>query len=52
MPLTRKGASVMGSMMETYKDPKKAKKVFYSMVNSGKLKGAHKKKIKRKSMMG
>lgn len=50
MPLTRKGESIMGSMMKSYKNPKKAKRVFYSMVNSGKLKGVH--KIKRKSAMG
>lgn len=35
----------MAKMMDTYKHKggaKKAKSVFYAMVNSGKLKGAHK----------
>lgn len=49
MPMTEKGDKVMASMMRTYKNPKKAKKVFYSMANSGKLKGVH--KLKRKSAM-
>ncbi len=39
MPLTAKGQTVLASMMKTYKDKKKAKSVFYAMINSGKLKG-------------
>lgn len=42
MPLTKKGESIMASMMKTYHNEKKAKSVFYAMVNAGKLKGVHK----------
>jgi len=45
MPLTEKGQKVLSSMMHTYRNKggaKKAKSVFYAMINSGKLKGAHK----------
>jgi len=42
MPLTAKGAEVMASMVKTYGSKKKAKRIFYSMVNAGKLKGVHK----------
>lgn len=49
MPLTKKGKKIMASMMETYHSPKKAKEVFYSSINAGKIKGAEKKrKHKRK----
>lgn len=42
MPLTKKGKKIMRSMRLTYKDPKKAKEVFYASANSGKIKGVHK----------
>ncbi len=38
-PLNKKGKEIMQSMHETYKDPKKAKSVFYASVNAGKIKG-------------
>lgn len=42
MPLTKKGQSILSSMMGTYPTAKKAKSVFYAMINAGKLKGVHK----------
>lgn len=48
MPLTAKGKKVMRSMTKQY-GAKKAKEVFYSMVNSGKLTGVEGKKKKHKS---
>jgi len=42
MPLTPKGESILRSMVGTYKSTKKAKSVFYALINSGKLKGVHK----------
>ena len=44
MPLSKKGKKIMGAMQETYKDPKKAKSVFYASKNAGKIKGVEKKK--------
>jgi len=41
MPLTDKGKSILRSMVKTYDGMKKAKSVFYAMVNAGKLKGVH-----------
>ena len=43
MPLTKKGTKVMREMKKEY-GKEKAEKVFYAMINKGKLKGAHKKK--------
>ena len=40
MPLTDKGQKILTSMGKTYKDPKKAKSVFYASINAGKIKGA------------
>ena len=40
MPLTDKGRKILTSMGKTYKNPKKAKSVFYASINSGKIKGA------------
>lgn len=37
MPLKKEWKKVMASMMKTYKSPKKAKNVFYAMINAGKL---------------
>lgn len=50
MPLSKEGKKIMSNMKKTYKDPKKAKQVFYAMENSWKL---PKKAIKesRKSRM-
>lgn len=50
MPLTKKGDKIMKSMAKTYGE-KKAKNVFYAMINEGKLKGveASKKKKKKRS---
>lgn len=45
MPLTPKGEKILASMKKTYRSKggtKKAKSVFYAMINSGKLKGVHK----------
>jgi len=39
MPLNPKGKKIMSSMQKTYKDPKKAKSVFYASKNAGKIKG-------------
>ena len=47
MPLTSKGQTVLSHMMSTYAKKggeKKAKSVFYAMINSGKLKGMEGKK--------
>lgn len=44
MPLNTKGKKIMSSMRKTYKDPKKAKNVFYASKNAGKIKGVEKKK--------
>jgi len=46
MPLSKKGVKIMSSMRKTYKDPKKAKSVFYASKNAGKIKGVEKKKGK------
>ena len=42
MPLTKKGKEIMVSMKQTYKDPAKAKEVFYASANKGIIKGVHK----------
>lgn len=42
MPLTDKGKKIMKAMKKTYGD-KKAKQVFYAMINEKKLKGVEKK---------
>ncbi len=45
MPLTSKGQTVLGHMMQTYAKKggeKKAKSVFYAMINAGKLHGMEK----------
>lgn len=50
-PLTAKGNKVLRSMTKTY-GAKKAKNVFYAMINEGKLKGVEgksKKKTKKKT---
>lgn len=44
MPLSHKGKSILAEMVEHYKSKKKAKNVFYAMINSGKLKGVEKHK--------
>lgn len=44
MPLSAKGETILSNMMRSYRNKggaKKAKSVFYAMVNSGKLKGVH-----------
>lgn len=52
MPLTKTGAKVMKSMISTYKTPKKAKWVFYAMINMWKLKKKDmEKKMWKKHMM-
>lgn len=45
MPLSKVGDKIMAKMEKTYKDPKKAKQVFYAMENAGKL---TKKALKKK----
>lgn len=49
MPLTAKGAKILKNMRKTYKSDKKAKQVFYSMINEGKVTGAESGKKKRKT---
>ena len=44
MPLNAKGKKIMKAMEKQY-GKEKAKKVFYSMENSGKLKGVARKKV-------
>jgi hypothetical protein len=41
MPVTKKGAKILRNMTKRY-GRKKAKQVFYSSINAGKLKGVHK----------
>ena len=40
MPLTKKGESIMRTMMKQY-GAKKAKSVFYASANKGTIKGVH-----------
>lgn len=47
MPLTPKGKKVKKAMTKTY-GPKKGKQVFYASINKGTVKGAEKKKGKKK----
>lgn len=42
MPLSRKGRSILASMVKTYGSAKKAKQVLYSSINAGKIRGAEK----------
>jgi len=46
-PLTKKGTKILNSMRKSYGT--KAEEVFYASVNSGKIKGVHKKKKIKKS---
>lgn len=46
MPLTAKGKKIMKSMKKQY-GTDKAKKVFYAMINEGKLKGVEGRKKKK-----
>lgn len=49
MPLTPKGNKILGRMKEQY-GAKKAKQVFYAMIEEGKITGAEppKKKVRKK----
>lgn len=47
MPLTTKGTKIKKAMTKTY-GPKKGKRVFYASINKGTVKGAEKKKGKKK----
>lgn len=47
MPLTAKGSKIMKRMKDQY-GSKKAKEVFYAMVNEGKLTGVEETKKKKK----
>lgn len=51
MPLTSKGKKIMKNMIETY-GKKKAKEVFYAMINEGKLKGVEEKKVRPMRSLG
>lgn len=44
MPLTKKGKKILHSMQSSYGDKKRGTSVFYASLNTGKIKGAHKKK--------
>lgn len=46
MPLTKKGKSIMRSMLEEY-GKKKGKQVFYASANKGTIKGVHKPKASK-----
>ena len=48
MPLTAKGKEIMASMVKSYGSVKKAKEVFYSSKNAGKIKGVDRPRKKRK----
>jgi hypothetical protein len=41
MPLTKKGETILGKMMQEY-GAKKGKSVFYASINKGTVKGAEK----------
>lgn len=47
MPLTKKGKKILKNMEKTY-SKKKAKQVFYAMINEGKLTGVEGKKKRKK----
>lgn len=47
MPLTEKGKKVKRAMRKQY-GPEKADEVFYASINKGKIKGAEKKRKKKK----
>lgn len=47
MPLTKKGKTIMKSMVAEY-GPKKAKNVFYASVNKGRIKGIDYRRTARK----
>lgn len=47
MPLTKKGTKIKKSMAKTY-GVKKGKQVLYASINKGTVKGAEKKKGKKK----
>ena len=47
MPLTTKGKKIKKTMAKTY-GAKKGKQVFYASINKGTVKGAEKKKGKKK----
>ncbi len=44
MPLTKKGKTILGHMMEEYHSAKKAKQVFYASRNNGTSKDVEKKR--------
>lgn len=48
MPLTRKGAKIKRAMKKTY-GAKKGESVFYASINKGTVKGAEKKRKRRKA---
>jgi hypothetical protein len=41
MPLTKKGAKILGHMRQEYGSEKKAKQVFYASANKGRIEGVH-----------
>ena len=47
MPLTKQGTRVLAKLVTEY-GPEKAKQVFYSMINAGKLKGMEGKSLPRR----
>lgn len=48
MPLTKKGRTILTEMIHQYGSEKKAMEVFYASINAGKIKGAERRKKKRK----
>ena len=51
MPLTAKGSKILKNMKKTY-SAKKAKQVFYAMINEGKIEGAERLKKKASKKVG
>ncbi len=51
MPLSTKGETILGAMRKTYHSAKKAKRVFYSSINSGRIKGAEKSRRRARTVI-
>lgn len=51
MPLSSKGRKIMAAMKKEYGEDK-GERVFYASANKGRIKGVHRGKRHRKTMMG
>ena len=47
MPLTKKGDKILDAMVKEY-GKRKGERVFYASINKGSLKGAHRKRKRKK----